>query len=173
MRHAALVRPACTCCGCRRGYIYRGPVWAEEELSERLCPWCIADGSVAERFDAHFTGGSALGEDVPRGVFAAVDRRTPGYFAWQEPSWFFHCGDGTAFVGPAGFAELAAHPLSMPGLRDPPRSHRPSLVCRRMPQFERPGSSFTARRNNAQGQDGCRHGRIPRDRAGDRGAPVP
>ena len=44
----------CQCCGRARGYIYTGPVYAEEELNEALCPWCIADGSAAGRFQANF-----------------------------------------------------------------------------------------------------------------------
>lgn len=87
----------CLCCERKRGHIYTGPVYAAEDLTGHLCPWCIADGSAAERFDAHFTGGTSLGDDVPLKVFAAVDSRTPGFEAWQEPQWFFHCGDGAAF----------------------------------------------------------------------------
>ncbi|MFI1177339.1 CbrC family protein [Streptomyces melanogenes] len=108
---------ACICCGRERGYVYRGPAYAAEELGGRLCPWCIADGSAAERFDAHFTAGTCLGDDVPLDVFTAVDRRTPAFAAWQEPQWFFHCGDGAAFLGPAGAAELAAHPEALEMLR--------------------------------------------------------
>ncbi|MFI0237900.1 CbrC family protein [Streptomyces sp. NPDC016845] len=110
-------RAACVCCGRERGYVYRGPVYADEELGARLCPWCIADGSAAERYDVHFTGGTSLGDDVPREVFTAVDQRTPGFVAWQEPTWYFHCGDGAAFLGPAGSAELAAHPEALRMLR--------------------------------------------------------
>ncbi|MGW6095042.1 CbrC family protein [Streptomyces sp. NPDC055157] len=90
----------CICCGRKRGYMYTGPVYAVEDLTDRLCPWCIANGSVAERFDAHFTAGRCLGDDVPIGVFSAVDGRTPGFAAWQEPQWFFHCGDGAAGAAP-------------------------------------------------------------------------
>ncbi|WP_349253973.1 CbrC family protein [Streptomyces sp. BPTC-684] len=94
-----------------------GPVYAAEDLAGRLCPWCIADGTAAERFDAHFTAGTCLGDDVPLAVLATVDRRTPGFSAWQEPQWFFHCGDGTAFLGPAGTVELTAHPEALDMLR--------------------------------------------------------
>lgn len=107
----------CMCCGRGRGYIYTGPVYAVDDLADRLCPWCIANGDVAERFDAHFTGGTSLGDDVPIEVFSAVDRRTPGFPAWQEPQWFFHCGDGAAFLGRVGAAELADHPDALAALR--------------------------------------------------------
>jgi uncharacterized protein CbrC (UPF0167 family) len=42
----------CLNCGQRRGYLYVGPVFAEKEIVDELCPWCIADGSAAARFDA-------------------------------------------------------------------------------------------------------------------------
>ncbi|MEU4149879.1 CbrC family protein [Streptomyces sp. NPDC026659] len=87
-----------------------------EELSDRLCPWCIADGSAAARYDAHFIG-DPVGDDVPLEVVMAVDACTPGFSSWQDPRWFFHCGDGAAFMGAAGAAELAAFPEAREGLR--------------------------------------------------------
>ncbi|MFD0117035.1 CbrC family protein [Streptomyces sp. NBC_00401] len=107
----------CVRCEQARGYIYTGPVYAVEEIKGLLCPWCVADGSAAERFDAHFTDGTWLGEDVPLEVFAAVDQRSPGFAAWQETQWFFHCGDGAAFLGRAGAGELAVHPEALEMLR--------------------------------------------------------
>lgn len=107
----------CLCCGRERGHIYTGPVYAVEDLTGRLCPWRISDGSAAECFDAHFTGGTSLGDDVPLEVFAAVDSRTPGFEAWREPQWFFHCGDGAAFLGLVGADDLAAHPDVLERLR--------------------------------------------------------
>jgi uncharacterized protein CbrC (UPF0167 family) len=103
----------CACCTRVRGYVYTGPVYAAADLTGRLCPWCIADGGAADRFDAHFTSGTALGDDVPQEIFTAVDRRTPGFQAWQEPAWFFHCGDGAAFLGAAGAADLAPYPAAL------------------------------------------------------------
>ncbi|MFD3585751.1 CbrC family protein [Streptomyces sp. NPDC058683] len=110
-------RTACTCCGQERGYVYKGPVYTADEPGGPLCPWCIADGSAAERIDAHFTAGTRLGDDVPLEVFAAADRHTPGFTAWQEPQWIFHCGDSTAFLAPAGSAGLAAHPEALETVR--------------------------------------------------------
>lgn len=107
---------ACICCGQARGYIYTGPVYAVEDLDDQLCPWCIADGSAAERFKASFTGGT-LADDVLPEVFSAVGTRTPGFTAWQEPHWLFHCGDGAAFIGLAGSGELTAYPDALEMLR--------------------------------------------------------
>jgi hypothetical protein len=65
----------CICCCCRRGYIYVGPAYPVEDLDDKLCPWCIADGSVAERYEAVFT---EVDGQVPVGVVDAVETRTPG-----------------------------------------------------------------------------------------------
>ncbi|WP_329329480.1 CbrC family protein [Streptomyces mirabilis] len=106
----------CVCCGQARGYLYTGPVYSVDDLADRLCPWCIADGTAAGRYEATFTGG-AVGDDVPIEVFAAVAGRTPGFPGWQEPQWYFHCGDGTTFLGAVGAAELAARPDAIETLR--------------------------------------------------------
>ena len=90
----------CPACGRARGYVYTGPVFAVEELARQLCPWCIADGTAAEPFDAEFTDvGSHVPEDVPHWVLEQIARRTPGFSAWQQEHWLYHCGDGAAFEG--------------------------------------------------------------------------
>ncbi len=97
---------ACRACGQARGYIYTGPVYSEEELDDRLCPWCIADGSAHEKFDATFVDHTAFTEDVPETVMAEITRRTPGFSAWQTEQWPCCCDDATAFLQPAGIKEL-------------------------------------------------------------------
>ncbi|MFG6296016.1 CbrC family protein, partial [Streptomyces rochei] len=47
----------------------------------------------------------------------SVDACTPGFSSWQDPRWFFHCGEGTAFMGVVGAAELAAFPDARQELR--------------------------------------------------------
>jgi len=100
----------CVCCGQARGYIYTGPVNAAEELDDSLCPWCIADGSAAERFDAEFTDAagiaSGLWPAVPDAVTEEVSRRTPGFTGWQQERWWTHCGDAGEFLGRAGVDDL-------------------------------------------------------------------
>ncbi|MEU4587390.1 CbrC family protein [Kitasatospora aureofaciens] len=104
----------CSCCGRARGYIYAGPVYAAENLRDRLCPWCIADGSAADRFGAQFTD---VVDDVPMDRLFAITQRTPGFSGWQQERWLIHCADGAAFLGPAGAAELAAYPDASASLR--------------------------------------------------------
>ncbi|MFD4788108.1 CbrC family protein [Streptomyces sp. NPDC058459] len=74
---------ACACRGRERGYVYTGPVYAAEQLGGRLCPWCIADGTAAARYEAQFCG-DVVGDDVSREVLMAIAERTLGFTGWQE-----------------------------------------------------------------------------------------
>lgn len=103
----------CVCCGKATGYIYVGPVYCEEDLIESLCPWCIADGSAHEKFEASFTDESGIGgygewDPVPNEVIEEVAYRTPGFSGWQQELWWTHCGDAATFIGRAGKAELVS-----------------------------------------------------------------
>ena len=101
-----------------RGYVYIGPVYAIEKLREELCPWCIADGSAAAKFDAEFTDvGVGVPDDVPAEVVEHVARRTPGFSGWQQEQWLYHCGDGAAFLGVVGREELDPFPEALEDLR--------------------------------------------------------
>ena len=100
----------CLACGEVRGFIYVGPVHSAERLEDSICPWCIADGTAAERLEAEFTDlGWEVPDDVPAGVTDEVSRRTPGFHGWQQEHWLYHCRDAAAFLGPAGATELAPY----------------------------------------------------------------
>ncbi|URN14485.1 CbrC family protein [Streptomyces radiopugnans] len=106
----------CACCGRATGWIYTATFYTADEVGGRFCPWCIADGSAAERFAGEFTdsyGLDGVGEDVVH----EVTRRTPGFHAWQDPRWLVHCHDAAAFVGEVGYTELAVHPDALDQLR--------------------------------------------------------
>lgn len=110
-----LSRERCPYCGVVRTYMYSGPVYAIEEL-DPPCPWCIADGSFAARFDAEFTDAAALvGMDAS--VIDEVTRRTPGFSGWQQEQWMTHCDDAAAFLGPVGYEQLLHHPGALELLR--------------------------------------------------------
>jgi uncharacterized protein CbrC (UPF0167 family) len=103
----------CRSCERARGYIYAGTPYAEEELENAICPWCIADGSAAGRFDAEFTDAAGIGgygqwDAVSAAIIEEVSQRTPGFTGWQQEQWWTHCGDAGAFLGVAGRAELEA-----------------------------------------------------------------
>ena len=101
----------CLCCAQTRGYVYTGPVYAVEELDEQLCPWCVADGAAARRFDATFVdelgvGGYGSWEPVADEVKVELTTRTPCFIAWQSEQWWTHCGDAAVFVDYAGKDEV-------------------------------------------------------------------
>ena len=98
----------CACCGKRRGFIYTGPAYCEEGLEDALCPWCIADGTAHEKFDAEFANSAEFPDDVPSDVVEEITHRTPGFNSWQEGKWLGCCGDAAAFLEPAGYAEIRA-----------------------------------------------------------------
>jgi uncharacterized protein CbrC (UPF0167 family) len=109
---------SCQACGEARGYIYTGPVYAAEELDQAFCPWCIADGTAAAKFDADFTDiGVGVPDDVPAEVTEQIAHRTPGFSGWQQEHWLYHCGDGAAFLGRAGGGELEPYPEAIDFLR--------------------------------------------------------
>ena len=109
----------CRACGRARGFIYTGPVYAIEELDDSFCPWCIANGSAAGKFDAEFTDvGIGVPDDVPSDVLDAVARRTPGFMGWQQEHWLYHCGDAAAFLGRAGRTELDPYPDALEMIRE-------------------------------------------------------
>jgi uncharacterized protein CbrC (UPF0167 family) len=43
----------CPSCGKKRDYVYNGPFYSVEEV-EGICPWCVADGSAATKFNGEF-----------------------------------------------------------------------------------------------------------------------
>ncbi|MEO6003500.1 MAG: CbrC family protein [Opitutus sp.] len=112
----------CLCCEQARGFIYTGPVFAEEELNESICPWCIADGSAHEKFEAEFTDFAGVGSDddrmpLPDRIIEEVSWRTPGFSGWQQEKWLACCGDASAFLGRAGADELTSKwPEAIPAL---------------------------------------------------------
>ena len=97
----------CLCCEQKRGFIYKGPVHAEDTLDNKICPWCIADGQAAEKFEAVFTEEAGIGEDeLAIETQEKVARRTPGFAARHEERWLSCCNDAAAFLGPMGYDEL-------------------------------------------------------------------
>lgn len=104
----------CVACDQARGFIYKGQPYAEQELIDAFCPWCIADGRAHEMFAAEFTdrdgvGGYGVWEPVAAEIVAEVAYRTPGFTGWQQERWFTHCRDAGEFLGRVGKKELLAY----------------------------------------------------------------
>ena len=93
----------CDCCGQARGYINaHSPIYSAVGV-DVLCPWCIADGTAAERFQAHFVDAVFcdddnqavdLGEDWQRVVFG----QTPGFATFSAIGWWVHCGEPAEYL---------------------------------------------------------------------------
>lgn len=90
--------------------LHRGPCIADAELDDALCPWCIADGTATERFNAIFVD---VGWGIPPGVSPSVlktlSERTPSFTAWQQEHWLYHCDDAAAYLGRADYFRLSQH----------------------------------------------------------------
>lgn len=92
----------CECCGQTRGILYDGPVYSKDEI-DSLCPWCISDGSAAERFGASFFDSDFRDDDdkrvsMPPDVHHAVFGCTIGFSTFNPFGWWVHCGKPAAFV---------------------------------------------------------------------------
>lgn len=107
----------CRVCGDRRGWAYVLGAYGPEDLRDSVCPWCIADGSAAERCGVRFT----VVDDAPAGlspeVVTELETRTPGFSGWQQERWLFHCNDGAAFLGAVGWESLEEHPDALAAVR--------------------------------------------------------
>lgn len=108
----------CRCCELNRGWIYVLGAYGPEDLRDEVCPWCIADGSAAERFGVHFTGIGTAVDDVAEEVLDELKHRTPGFSGWQAERWVFHCNDAAAFLGAAGWETLEEHPGALANVRE-------------------------------------------------------
>jgi uncharacterized protein CbrC (UPF0167 family) len=113
---------ACVLCGVARGWRYVGPIYGRQV--DVLCLHCIASGEAARALTVGadlpcmFTDATDVPRGVPLAVVEEVTQRTPGFDSWQQPSWRYHCGDGAAFLGPAGYEELRVHPDALEMIRD-------------------------------------------------------
>jgi uncharacterized protein CbrC (UPF0167 family) len=99
----------CVCCQKARGFVYTASVYGNQRLIGSLCPWCIANGEAAVRFNCFFSDEDPLSRaEVPRQIVIEVTRRTPGYNSWQQEVWQACCHDACVFRGDATVAELTA-----------------------------------------------------------------
>ena len=101
----------CDACGQRRGFTYTASFYAIDEV-ENLCPWCIADGSAAKKFDGTFSDDYPLREaGVSEEIIVEVVCRTPGFTSWQQDRWLTCCDDACEFHGDASRSEVKAMSL--------------------------------------------------------------
>ncbi|MHA6198343.1 CbrC family protein [Pseudomonas wadenswilerensis] len=99
----------CICCQRARGVLYEGSLYTEQETEGEVCPWCIADGSAAQRFNASFNSVDLMEEaGIAQSILDEVACRTPSYPAWQEEIWLHHCDDACEFHGDASAQDIAS-----------------------------------------------------------------
>jgi len=133
---------ACVCCGRTRGYVYTASTYSRHyNRDDSLCPWCIASGEAALRFDLTFSDDiPLLHAGVPETVIAEVCARTPGYASWQQECWLSCCGDACAFDGDARPKDIAA--LGAEGLaRHFPDYPWPAATWQRLVANYQPGGN--------------------------------
>lgn len=96
---------ACASCGRSRGWISNAALYSDTVPDDAMfCPWCIADGSAAARFDGSFN-------ELEAAVASGGDeltRRTPNFESWQDLSWPVHCDVPAVYLGQPTGAEINA-----------------------------------------------------------------
>ena len=95
----------CTCCNLQREWEYVGPIYGLRR-PKHLCPWCIASGAAASRFDVELGLREALEPGASPESQEELICRTPWYFIAQLEPWPVHCGDYCAVVGRPSWEEL-------------------------------------------------------------------
>lgn len=78
--------------------MFVGTLYCIDEI-EDVCPWCIADGSAARKWDATFNNVDGATERVPKQVLDEIRLRTPNFETWQDYNWLFSDNDALVFVG--------------------------------------------------------------------------
>lgn len=121
----------CSVCAMPREIRYCGPVYGKQP--EALCLHCIQSGEASRVLGvfaapeygidpldmrAAFSDAVDVPDDVPLAVVEEVTRQTPGFTGWQQQSWLYHCADGAAFLGPAGYRDLEQHPDALDMIRE-------------------------------------------------------
>ena len=86
----------CDACERARGWIADCVVYTALADEVFVCPWCIADGTAATRFEGTFNEVEAT---VPEDLRAIVEQRTPGIESWQDWDWPGHCGEPAIYLG--------------------------------------------------------------------------
>lgn len=92
----------CECCGEDRGVAYNGVIYCRQS-PETLCPWCIANGTAATKYDASFFDADFVDDDLepvelPAERHSEVFSKTIGFSTFNPIGWWVHCGEPAEFV---------------------------------------------------------------------------
>lgn len=101
----------CPVCNEKREYVYVGPFYSRSEV-EDICPWCIANGKAADKYDGTFQDhgeveGITINPDTHGNeVIEELIKRTPGYYGIQQEKWLSHCNEPCNYLGQVGWKEI-------------------------------------------------------------------
>jgi len=102
------VEGTCSVCEEKRNLKYNSSFYSVDQ-PDYICPWCIANGKAAEKYDGEFNdycgieGVSPNPNDpkptIPKGMLTEICTKTPSYSSWQQELWLSHCNEPCAFIG--------------------------------------------------------------------------
>lgn len=95
----------CDCCSKETDVYYKSPFYSIKNI-DALCPWCIANGEAAKKFDGEFQDMYSCDKVNKKEYLDELCHRTPGYRGWQQEYWLSHCGDFCAFIGYVGWNDI-------------------------------------------------------------------
>ena len=95
----------CPSCGKKSNVYYNLLPYCIDNI-ENLCPFCIANGLAAEKFDAEFVQDAEWSEQTNPEKDKLLFCQTPGYSSWQGENWLSCCQDYCAYLGTVGTKEL-------------------------------------------------------------------
>lgn len=97
----------CSVCNEKRQIKYTSSFYSVEN-PEYICPWCIANGKAAEKFNGEFNdycgieGVSPNPNDsipaIPKELLTEITDKTPSYTSWQQEVWLTHCNEPCTFI---------------------------------------------------------------------------
>ncbi len=92
----------CDCCGKEVDYILHEPLFYSLHDVDDLCPWCVASGAAAIKYNGQFCEiDSDCIDSVPAELQDNVNKRTPSFSGWQQERWLGHCGDMMEYIATA------------------------------------------------------------------------
>ena len=95
----------CEVCKQKRGYISTTGIYAIENV-DNICPWCIADGSAAKKYNGEFVAGVDNPEILSETILDELFTRTVSFSSFQEEMWLTHCNDACEFHGLAKTSDV-------------------------------------------------------------------
>ena len=107
----------CPSCGKKSNVYYNLLPYCIDNI-ENLCPFCIASGLAAEKFDAEFVQDAEWSGQTNPEKDKLLFCQTPGYSSWQGENWLSCCQDYCAYLGTVGTRELKAMGIAEQVLAD-------------------------------------------------------